>query len=265
MGDGHDEATDCAEDANITISGPEKAFIHRQRQLLRNWIGSRDTIAGLIIGRAPDGWLRRTVLPRFNRGLGLEVPITTFWVLQHGNELALLFENLSKDMPVYGLRTSHPLAEADDPLFRTVVALYVDEIRQIQPHGPYYIGGACQGSILAVAVARALRAQDSIALVTIIDFDLSRAFRHEAYDGKVAIIAAERIRFNPNRIAASPERDWRHLLAGEISLQVIDADYAKIFTPATARTLALAVVKALIWASSKRASPPSEDRLPAST
>ncbi|HTS00874.1 MAG TPA: AMP-binding protein, partial [Bacteroidota bacterium] len=66
-----------------------------------------------------------------------------------------LAERLGPDQPVYGLQArgldgeSLPLETVEE-----MAALYVREIRALQPRGPYYLGGACTGGIVAYEMAR---------------------------------------------------------------------------------------------------------------
>ncbi len=42
-----------------------------------------------------------------------------------------------------------------------MASLYVKEIRRMQPHGPYYLGGYCMGGTVAYEMAQLLRAKAS--------------------------------------------------------------------------------------------------------
>jgi thioesterase domain-containing protein len=47
---------------------------------------------------------------------------------------------------------------------------YVDLLRRFQPHGPYYLGGWCYGGIVAVEMARLLKAQgEEIRLLALLE------------------------------------------------------------------------------------------------
>lgn len=75
-----------------------------------------------------------------------------------------LAERLGKDRPVYGIR-----AETDSDGFgapycyaksiEKVAERYIREMRTIQPEGPYRLGGACVGGVIAVEMASQLLAQ----------------------------------------------------------------------------------------------------------
>jgi oxalate---CoA ligase len=65
--------------------------------------------------------------------------------------------------------------DSDDPPHETVeemAAHYIDEIRRVQPHGPYYIGGHCAGAWPAFEMARQLRAAgETIATLVVVDVE----------------------------------------------------------------------------------------------
>jgi aspartate racemase len=82
-----------------------------------------------------------------------------------------LAELLGSDQPFYGLQP-RGLDGAQEPHHRIedMAADYIREIRNIQPEGPYYLGGVCLGGIIAFEMAQQLRAQDQqVGLVALID------------------------------------------------------------------------------------------------
>lgn len=79
--------------------------------------------------------------------------------------------HLGADQPFYGLQavgldgSSPPLTRVED-----MAALYIKEIRRIQPHGPYFLGGYCAGGTIAYEVAQQLSAQgEQIGLLALFD------------------------------------------------------------------------------------------------
>ncbi len=89
-----------------------------------------------------------------------------------GNVVSLrpLALSISKDQPFYCLQAKR--LDGSDP-FKTVeqaATFYLDEIRTVQPHGPYFLGGACFGGLVAFEMARMLREQNQkIGLLALID------------------------------------------------------------------------------------------------
>ncbi len=78
---------------------------------------------------------------------------------------------LGRDRPFYGLQArgllgdSEPHSRLDD-----AARDYIAELRQVQPHGPYLIGGFSGGGLTALEMARALRAEgEEVALLTLLD------------------------------------------------------------------------------------------------
>jgi thioesterase domain-containing protein/acyl carrier protein len=71
-----------------------------------------------------------------------------------------LARNLEQDQPVYGLQ-SVGLNGKEEPLTRVeeMAAHYIEEIRKVQPQGPYLLGGFCMGAYIALEMAHQLQAQ----------------------------------------------------------------------------------------------------------
>ncbi len=90
-----------------------------------------------------------------------------------------LAEQLGADQPVYGLQSAgldgHSALEGK---FEHVASRYVDEIRQVQTHGPYMLGGYCLGGTLALEMARQLIALgETVGLVALIETYNIRSIR----------------------------------------------------------------------------------------
>ncbi|OUL18652.1 hypothetical protein BV378_34960 [Nostoc sp. RF31YmG] len=78
---------------------------------------------------------------------------------------------LDSEQPVYGLqaRGINPQQAAVTSLTE-MAANYIQEIRQVQPHGPYYLGGYSLGGLITFEIAQQLKAQgEQIALLAIFD------------------------------------------------------------------------------------------------
>lgn len=82
----------------------------------------------------------------------------------------VLARHVGADQPFYGLkaRGSDGVATPHHTLAQ-MVADYVAEIRTVQPHGPYLIGGECVGGVAAYEIARALEvAGEKVALLALL-------------------------------------------------------------------------------------------------
>jgi amino acid adenylation domain-containing protein len=82
-----------------------------------------------------------------------------------------LAAHLGKDQPVYGLQPQGLDGKrAPHTSIQEMAQHYLEEIRTVQPEGPYYLGGACLGGIVAFEMAQQLRMQgQKAALLAMID------------------------------------------------------------------------------------------------
>src|SRR5580698_8234392 len=117
---------------------------------------------------APDGWSPLVAI----QPIGSRPP---FFCMHGAGGNVLIYRELSKllgdDQPFYGLQAqgldgnAPPLTKIED-----MAALYVKEIRRVQPRGPYFLGGYCLGGTIAYEVAQQLRAQgQEVALLALLD------------------------------------------------------------------------------------------------
>jgi len=82
-----------------------------------------------------------------------------------------LSQHMGPDQPFYGLQclgldgSCAPLTRIED-----MAAIYIKEIRRVQPQGPYLLGGYCMGGTVAYEVAQQLAAQsEDVALLALFD------------------------------------------------------------------------------------------------
>ena len=86
----------------------------------------------------------------------------------------LIYRGLSRhlsDQPIYGLQaqgldgSQPPLTTVED-----MAALYVKEIKKIQPYGPYFLGGYCGGGTIAYEAAQQFQVDgERVALLALFD------------------------------------------------------------------------------------------------
>ncbi len=98
-----------------------------------------------------------------------------FFCIHGGGGNVLIYRDLSRhlgsDQPFYGLQAQG--LDGERPALTTIEAmasLYMNEIRRMQPHGPYYLGGYCMGGTVAYEMAQQLKAQgEEVALLALFD------------------------------------------------------------------------------------------------
>ncbi|PYR33793.1 MAG: non-ribosomal peptide synthetase [Acidobacteria bacterium] len=96
--------------------------------------------------------------------------------LMHGAEGNVLLyrtlaQTLGTDQPVYALQARGLDGRgALEQTFGEMAAKYVEEIKLVQPEGPYHLGGYCLGGTIALEVAQRLKSEGrTVALLAMID------------------------------------------------------------------------------------------------
>ena len=88
---------------------------------------------------------------------------------------------LGKDQPFYALQAEGlKLCAMRYTSIEAIASYYLQEIRQVQAHGPYFLGGYCLGGVIAFETAQQLRATgEEVALLVLFDtHNPERPIRH---------------------------------------------------------------------------------------
>lgn len=126
-----------------------------------------------------------------------------FFVHAHGGNVigySELGRHLSQHQPLYGLQAQR--GELGVQRIEEIAAAYVEEVRTVQPEGPYLLGGWCLGGDVAFEMGRQLRRHGAdVALVLMVD------------NPRPEHVAAEQALARPlNRIATRLEMEWANLI-----------------------------------------------------
>jgi thioesterase domain-containing protein/acyl carrier protein len=105
-----------------------------------------------------------------------------FLMHSHGGnvlEYYSLASHLDADQPVYALQARGLDGHIpENQSIQEMAAAYVDEVRSLQPQGPYFVGGFCFGGLLALEAAQQLSAAGGeVALVVLIQTMHAGAFQ----------------------------------------------------------------------------------------
>jgi amino acid adenylation domain-containing protein len=136
---------------------------------------------------------------------------------------AALASSLGKEQPFYGLQSPQWDAFGNRfPKIEQMAALYIKEIRRVQPHGPYSIGGWSMGGLVAWEMAAQLREQkESLGVLALFDchpFTQNRQLAGD--DGNLPMVArfaldmARWLGRDPDHFRgqfpeADPQEQWR--------------------------------------------------------
>ena len=85
---------------------------------------------------------------------------------------------LGEEQPFYGLQS--PEWSEEETSLEEMAERYIQEIRLIQPYGPYQIGGWSLGGVVAFEIAQQLKRQgQTVALLALLDSGVPPSFLHE--------------------------------------------------------------------------------------
>jgi amino acid adenylation domain-containing protein len=129
-----------------------------------------------------------------------------------------LSRRLGEDYPFYGLEHTPGEEEPEITSLEETANKYLQEIRKVQPNGPYLLGGHCYGGVLAFEMAQQLQRQgETVDLLVVIDAILSKT-RIESTkddDAKFLLRMAESIKTDNNIDFSIPFEELRVLPLNE--------------------------------------------------
>ncbi len=139
-----------------------------------------------------------------------------------GNVLSMrpLAMAMPDDLPFYGLQAKG--LDGSEPLYSVeeTASLYLSEIRKVQPHGPYYLGGGCYGGLIAFEMARQLEEQGepvaALMLMETYNFAFGKFLpRHELLRRNVNFYC-RRVAMHTTKLAKLPPREWARYVEGRL-------------------------------------------------
>jgi acyl-CoA synthetase (AMP-forming)/AMP-acid ligase II/acyl carrier protein len=210
------------------VRQPDALPFNVLRALLRRaeaWSGDRLSLEGLMFG---------------HNVMGKRPPL--FWCLQSHPQLALMKRLLGSNQPLYAMRSGYGAMAYTPGNVTALAKLHVADILRVDPDGPYWIGGYCQGAYIAAAVARMLQAQGkSVALLSTADANPADVFADAPYDGRVAAYFGAVSEFNIFGRYRRPEIGLRKIFSTSIKLATLPSDHSGLMRRPVARTLVKAM------------------------
>lgn len=175
------------------------------QKIVEGWGGERQRPEALIVGFHTQG-----TLP----------PL--YWCCQGRDELLPLVELMGVERPIYAMRSLSQLVKRPQRDNPALAARYVDEILQLQPEGPYYVGGFSEGGRIAHHIADRLEALGhTVQLLCLYDTIID-----QPYHGKVSAHHCLTGHHSPYGRFNLPERGIQYLYQGDLSLYSYDCRHS---------------------------------------
>ena len=173
-----------------------------------------------------------------------------FWCFQTDEEFVRLARRLGPDQPLYAFRSGDRLINYDEDEIQAFALRYVHEIIEARPNGPVFVGGNCQGAVIALAIAQhLLRRRRDVPLLILMEW----GFPLEPYAGPVLLIyGRESSQANPHKRFVNAEIGWKRVFR-EYASDEITGTHGQFFDDENIDSLASALSRRL-GESLKRAS-----------
>ncbi len=181
---------------------------HGLRSHTASWVGARTTPESVIVGLNVEG---------------TRVPL--FWCLQRYQELTQLAKYLGPEQPVYGMRSGNRVMIKTQDNINLLASFYVSEIQEIQPKGPYRIGGNCQAAQIAFQIAAQLRRLGEQVEILF----LHEKFISFPYDSPVLLTFGKDSVYNPKNYYKTPQFGWRKYYSGPLVSQEVLGGHGQFF------------------------------------
>jgi acyl-coenzyme A synthetase/AMP-(fatty) acid ligase/acyl carrier protein len=187
------------------------------------WAGSRPTQDRLVAG------LNTT---------GKKAPL--FWVFQEAREFRQLAKSLGRDHPLYGFRSGIGVIKYEEDEIQAIALRYVSEITEVCPEGPVFVGGTCQGAVIALAIAQHLiRRKRHVPLLVLLEW----GFPLEYYPGSVLLIyGRDSIEGNPYVRFRNPELGWTRVF-GQYAVAEMPGDHGHLSEDCNVAVLAKTLIQ----------------------
>ncbi len=116
-----------------------------------------------------------------------------FWCFQGYEEFAAFGRALGPDQPLYGMRSGHLVAPTSAENHMHMAVILASEIHSLALAGPLFLGGNCQGALLAQKIAQILiAAGQAVSLLICLN-----PFIFMPYSGRAAMIVGRYDATNP--------------------------------------------------------------------
>lgn len=142
-----------------------------------------------------------------------------FWIHAAGGHV-LSYRNLARhigsDQPFYALQGQVPEAPSQFRSIEEMAAAYLEAIQEIQPRGPYALGGLSFGGLIAWEMAQQLVAcGQQVAFLGILDTK-GPAFEGRQRTEDLAYLLRERVEYHRGQLALRPPSAWLSYLTGRV-------------------------------------------------
>ncbi|MEO2177256.1 MAG: amino acid adenylation domain-containing protein [bacterium] len=190
-----------------------KDLFHQQRLYTAGWKGSRSSEDALSV----------------QLGTNPGSPYIT-WGCQDFGEAQTLQAYFERSVNLVAIRSARFFVDTNNEDTRVLAERYAKEIMEMQPIGPYQLGGFCLGGKLALYTAQALqRAGGVVDRVIVLEAVQHIVAQSEVFNFPVILLVARDSRTNPFRNDFRPLQTLKRYLPQLEDIVVLDSGHSAVF------------------------------------
>lgn len=147
-----------------------------------------------------------------------------YWGVNSWNEAKSFAMQLGEDQPFFGLLTGRMVLQdhKDEGFLKALAQHYLEEILKTDS-GPYFLGGYCAGSRLAIEIALLLKAQNKIIeKLCLLEFFDQRLFD---YEGEMLLLYGDRGNEEYRKAFNWQDEGWEQLFKTKPQVDLIPGDH----------------------------------------
>lgn len=165
---------------------------------------------------------------------GSEPPF--FWCFNAPQqEMSALAARLPRNQPMYGMLSSVPLRN-DQTTLEQVAAHYVDELLEILPNGPFWLGGNCRGAKVVCEMVRLFEQRDTpVEKICLLEFFHPRL---NAYEGELCLAFGRHSDLKRHEPLSLERTDWARPFVKEPEINWIECGHGVFFDDENIQSLA---------------------------
>jgi thioesterase domain-containing protein len=169
-----------------------------------------------------------------------------YWCFQGFQEFKQLAKYLGEDQPAYGMRSGHNVMQYTVENLKNLAKHYANEIEEVDPQGPYILGGNCQSSFIAYEIALELtRKGKRVRHIFILDSlyhptngDVESAFLSYPETSPMTFIFGEKSSINPYLYHQAPANSLHKYLPQGFDFHFLPCDHGQYFKEPNVQLLA---------------------------
>ena len=190
------------------IKGFQGSYIYKRlRDLTVGWDGERNNIDSIILSKKSDS-----------------AKFDFFICIQNYEEYQSFATRLDLNFNLYGMRSGHLIMDYSENNLEALTQYYFDEILSINPQKEIIVGGICQGSLVAIRLAKKIQ----LAGRKVKHLFLFESGKLIQYSDQITFFYTENSPFNPHSRFKSHRDKYSEIYNDKYAIEIVPGTLGEI-------------------------------------